>query len=149
MAAVKLLDIARDKPAWAELRFERQVPRMKQQILVVDDEPGIRDLLQVYFRKQGYDVTTSGSSSEALALLEEVAIKLILLDVMLGEESDGLKLLETIKRSHPGLPVIIMTGMGLDEELLQEALQKGASSYISKTVPLDRLLAEVRQVLNA
>jgi two-component system nitrogen regulation response regulator NtrX len=120
---------------------------MKQHILVVDDEPPIRDLLTSYFRKHGYQVTTAGSAEETLKLTDDVPLNLVILDVLLAD-SDGLEILESLKSAHPNLPVIIMTGIGFDEELLQEAIQKGASGYVSKTLPLDQLLMEVHRTLN-
>ena len=73
-------------------------------------------------------------------------LNLVILDVPLGD-SDGLEILQTLKNAHPNLPVIIMTGIGFDEELLQEAIKKGASGYVSKTLPLDQLLMEVHRTL--
>lgn len=119
---------------------------MKQHILVVDDEPPIRELLQSYFRKHGYEVTTASEASEALRLADEIPLHLVILDVLLPD-SDGLEILEKLKSAHPNLPIIIMTGIGFDEELLQEAIQKGASGYVSKTLPLDQLLMEVHRTL--
>jgi len=119
---------------------------MKQHILVVDDEAPIRDLLSSYFAKQGYQVSTSSSAEEAKAFIDGNPVDLVVLDVMLAD-TDGLQLLGVLRESHPKLPVIIMTGIGFDEELLQEAIQKGASGYISKTLPLDQLLREVHRSL--
>jgi DNA-binding NtrC family response regulator len=120
---------------------------MKQHILVVDDEAPIRDLLQTYFRKHGYQVTSAETATEAMNLANEVPLQLIILDIVLAD-SDGMEVLSSLKAAHPHLPVIIMTGMGFDEELLQEAIQKGASGYVSKTLPLDQLLMEVHRTLN-
>jgi DNA-binding NtrC family response regulator len=119
---------------------------MKQHILVVDDEPPIRELLQSYFQKHGYEVTTAATAEEAVRLADDLPLHLVVLDVLLPD-SDGLETLQTLKGSHPNLPVIIMTGIGFDEELLQEAIQKGASGYVSKTLPLDQLLMEVHRTL--
>jgi DNA-binding NtrC family response regulator len=119
---------------------------MKQHILVVDDEPPIRELLQSYFTKHGYEVTTAADAQTALRISDEVPLHLVILDVLLPE-SDGLEVLEQLKGMHPNLPIIIMTGIGFDEELLQEAIQKGASGYVSKTLPLDQLLMEVHRTL--
>jgi DNA-binding NtrC family response regulator len=119
---------------------------MKQHILVVDDEEPIRDLLSEFFRKRGYDVTAAGMASDARRLVDEVPLNLVILDIALAD-ADGLELLESIKQAHPQLPVIMLTGMGYDDELLQEALQKGASGYISKTLSLDQLLMEVHRTL--
>jgi DNA-binding NtrC family response regulator len=120
---------------------------MKQHILVVDDEPAIRDLLSSYFRKHGYEISAASTAEETLRLTNEVPLQLVILDVLLPD-SDGLEILEQLKAAHPNLPVIIMTGIGFDEELLQEAIQKGASGYVSKTLPLDQLLMEVHRTLN-
>jgi DNA-binding NtrC family response regulator len=120
---------------------------MKQHILVVDDEAPIRELLQTYFKKHGYNVTTAETAAEAFRLADEVPLHLIVLDIVLAD-ADGMEVLATIKSAHPKLPVIVMTGMGFDEELLQEAIQKGASGYVSKTLPLDQLLMEVHRTLN-
>lgn len=119
---------------------------MKQHILVVDDEPPIRELLQAYFQKHGYEVTTAATAEEAVRLADDLSLHLVVLDVLLPD-SDGLEILQTLKGSHPNLPIIIMTGIGFDEELLQEAIQKGASGYVSKTLPLDQLLMEVHRTL--
>lgn len=121
---------------------------MSQRIVVVDDEAPIRDLLSSYFQKRNYSVSTASSATEAVRLLDEIAVDLMILDIALAD-SDGLELLERIKADHPKLPVIILTGMGFDDELLKEALAKKASGYVSKTLPLDQLLMEVRRVLAA
>ncbi len=120
---------------------------MKQHILVVDDEPPIRELLESYFRKHGYEVTTASDAAEAFSKADNIPLHLVILDVLLPD-SDGLEILEKLKSAHPSLPIIIMTGIGFDEELLQEAIEKGASGYVSKTLPLDQLLMEVHRTLN-
>jgi DNA-binding NarL/FixJ family response regulator len=71
----------------------------------------------------------------------------MILDIALPD-ADGLELLEKVKTSHPNLPVIMLTGMGFDEDLVSEALAKKASGYVSKTLPLDQLLMEIRRALN-
>ncbi len=119
---------------------------MSQHILVVDDEPQMRELLAVYLSRRGYEVSTTASSPETMRLINETAIDLVVLDIGLAEE-DGLNLLSTIKTAHPGLRVVMLTGMGFVEELLQEASQKGADGYVSKLLPLEELLMAIQQVL--
>jgi two-component system KDP operon response regulator KdpE len=118
---------------------------MSQRILVVDDEAPIRELLSSYFQKRGYAVTAAATGSDAIRALDEISVDVMILDIALAD-ADGLELLEAIKKDHPKLPVIILTGMGFDDELLKEALAKKASGYVSKTLPLDQLLMEVRRV---
>lgn len=118
----------------------------KQSILVVDDEKSICDLLCAYLKKQGYEVSTSSSSQETKDLIGESPFDLVILDIMLGD-TNGLTLLGEVKETHPHLPVVIMTGSGFDERLLREAMLKGASAYVGKTLPLDQFLTEIRRVL--
>ncbi len=120
---------------------------MKQHILIVDDEASIRELLQAYFDKQGYQTTTAPTAAEALSAAQNVHLDLIILDVVLTD-ADGLELLGNLKKMHPNLPIIVMTGIGFDETLLAEAKRKGASGYVSKTLPLNKLLTEVREILS-
>ena len=117
---------------------------MSQRILVVDDEPQIRDLLSVYLIRQGFDVVTAASSQETLEILGKNTIDMVVLDIGLADE-DGLKLLEEIKKGRPNVRVVMLTGMGFVEDLLQEAHQKGADGYVSKIVPLDELLTAIKR----
>ena len=119
---------------------------MSQHILVVDDEPQIRDLLAVYLGKQSYRVSTAASSAETMRLVKEGYIDLVVLDIGLADE-DGLNLLSIIKAQHPSLRVVMLTGMGFVEDLLQEANQKGADGYVSKVLPLEELLLAIQRAL--
>jgi CheY-like chemotaxis protein len=119
---------------------------MKQRILVVDDEPQIREMLSEYFGTHGFETATAGDSEETLRAVENDHIDVVVLDIGLAEE-DGLKLLEKLKASYPDLRVIMLTGMGLVEDLLMEAQQKGADGYVSKVLPLDELLVAINRIL--
>jgi two-component system nitrogen regulation response regulator NtrX len=121
---------------------------MSRNILVVDDETQIRDLLAIYLKRQGFQVATAATSDETLELLGSQLPDLVVLDISLGGE-DGLTLLARIKASHPATKVIMLTGMGFVEDLLQEAHQKGADGYVSKVLPLDELLLTIQRILRA
>ena len=121
---------------------------MSRKILVVDDESQIRDLLGIYLKRQGFTVATAATSGETLAKLAQQPPDLVVLDIGLGGE-DGLSLLAQIKATHPESKVIMLTGMGFVEDLLQEAHQKGADGYVSKVLPLDELLLTIQRVLRA
>ena len=121
---------------------------MKQRILVVDDEPQIREMLSMYFSSHGYDTVTAGDSTQAMRAVGESKVDVVVLDIGLAEE-DGLKLLEQLKSQRPDLHVIMLTGMGFVEDLLQEAQQKGADGYVSKVLPLDELLTAIQRILKA
>ncbi len=117
-----------------------------QTILVVDDEESIRTLLSTFFKRRGYTVSTAATAAEAGKLIDSVPIDLVILDIVL-EDADGLEFLTSVKAGHPNLPVMMLTGIGYDEELLQEALRCGACGYVSKTLPLEQLQMEVHRVL--
>jgi DNA-binding NtrC family response regulator len=119
---------------------------MKQRILVVDDEPQIREMLSMYFDRHGYEAASAANSNETLRAVTETRVDVVVLDIGLAEE-DGLRLLEQLKAQDPRLPVIMLTGMGFVEDLLQEAQQKGADGYVSKVLPLDELLLAVQRIL--
>lgn len=119
---------------------------MSRNILVVDDETQIRDLLDIYLKRQGFTVATAATSGETLEKLARQSLDLVVLDISLGGE-DGLSLLARIKASYPGIKVIMLTGMGFVEDLLQEAHQKGADGYVSKALPLDELLLTIQRTL--
>jgi DNA-binding response OmpR family regulator len=117
---------------------------MSQHILVVDDEAQIRELLCIYLIKQGFTVSSAATSKETLRILSQTPIDLVVLDIGLADE-DGLKVLADIKKNHPTLRVVMLTGMGFVEDLLQEAHQKGADGYVSKVLPLDELLMAIQR----
>jgi DNA-binding response OmpR family regulator len=73
---------------------------------------------------------------------------LVVLDIGLGGE-DGLNLLCEIKARHPETQVVMLTGMGFVEDLLEEAQEKGADGYVSKGLPMDELLLEIKRVSRA
>lgn len=118
---------------------------MSQNILVVDDEPQICELLSIYLRKQGFEVSAAGNAKATLSALQQKTPDLVVLDIGLADD-DGLRLLTDIKRSHPAVKVIMLTGMGFVEDLLQDAVQKGADGYVSKDLPLDELLMAIERM---
>ena len=117
---------------------------MTPQILFVDDEAPIREVLSLYFRKKGFAVTTATCGQEAMQLMSRGPFHLVILDMNLAGES-GLKLLGFFKNNYPTLPVVVFTGMASDKSLLEQALAGGASAFMSKTEPLDKLFAEVNR----
>jgi DNA-binding response OmpR family regulator len=112
---------------------------MKQRILVVDDEPQMRELLSMYLTQKGFHASAAATSEEALRKVREKPVDCVVLDINLGNE-DGLQLLTNFKAYNPKLRVVMLTGMGFVEDLLQEAQQKGADGYVSKVLPLEELV---------
>jgi len=119
---------------------------MQRHILFVDDEAPIREMLSLYFRKKGFAVTTAMTAQHGKELADKTAFDLAVLDVDLAGEN-GLELLALLKQKHPDLPVVMFTGMGSSEELLQQAMSRGANGFMRKSESLDTLFAEVSRHL--
>ncbi len=113
-------------------------------ILVVDDDPEIRHLLQAYLEKNGLRVTTTGDGGGMWQILGSTHVDLIVLDLMLPG-SDGLELCRTL-RTRSRIPVIMLTARG-DEMDRILGLEMGADDYLPKPFSARELLARIKVVL--
>jgi len=116
------------------------------QILVVDDEVGIRELLSEILADEGHDVRLAENAESARRLREQTRPDLVLLDIWMPD-TDGITLLkEWAAGGQLGMPVIMMSGHGTIETAV-EATRVGALDYLEKPIALQRLLATVRRAL--
>ncbi|HMB69446.1 MAG TPA: response regulator [bacterium] len=116
-------------------------------ILVVDDEPPIRDILKFQLENAGFVVSTAENGEEGLAMVEKTPPDLVLLDLMIPR-MDGYEVCRAIKSAYETrhIPVIILTARGaLDEKL--KGLENGANDYVTKPFSMPELLMRVRNVL--
>ncbi len=114
-------------------------------ILVVDDEPGIRDVVGDILRDEGFEVQTAASGEEALAAVERDLFDLILLDLWLPG-IDGIEVLKTLKAMGTSTPVIVISGHASAEQAVT-AIQAGAHDFLEKPLSYDRVLVSVRNTL--
>ena len=115
-------------------------------ILVIDDEQGIRNLLDTLLRRKGYDVVLAESGRQGLELFRRERPDVIVLDLKMPE-MDGLTVLRQIKNLDPGKPVIILTGAGTaDAEKQVRAL--GVTEYVEKEFSLHLLGDSLKRLLN-
>src|SRR6201996_8017733 len=118
-------------------------------ILIVDDEPDIRLLIDGILRDEGYDTRQAGDSDAAIAAFRVRRPSLVVLDVWLqGSKLDGLGILQTLHREEPQVPVVMISGHGTIEMAVQ-AIQEGAYDFLEKPFKSDRLLLIVRRALEA
>ncbi len=99
-------------------------------VLVVDDEAGVRSVLEQILQLKGYTVHGVASGREALEYLKARPVDLVLSDVVMPEIS-GLELLQVIKKQYPHIGVVIITGHG-DVYTVKQALSLGADEYLTK-----------------
>lgn len=102
----------------------------KYKLLVVDDEKSIIDLLKDYFEMEGFSVQTTDSPLEALKIIEEGEIKVVLTDIKMPK-MNGIELLQRTKKINGLIQVIIMTGYGSLENTVK-CLEEGANDYLLK-----------------
>ncbi len=114
-------------------------------VLVVDDEPEVRDLLVEYFRERGHQVSAAGDGPEAIAEIQQNPAKysLIVSDLQLPGV-DGLGVLKAARKANPSVTVIIVTGYAsLDSAV--EAVRLGAYDYLTKPFSLGQIDVIVRR----
>jgi two-component system, NtrC family, nitrogen regulation response regulator NtrX len=122
---------------------------MAQDILIVDDEPDIRLLIDGILRDEGYETRGAGDSDAAITAFRMRRPSLVILDVWLqGSRLDGLGLLELFHSEEPQVPVVMISGHGTIE-MAVTAIQQGAYDFIEKPFQSDRLLLSVRRALEA
>lgn len=114
-------------------------------VLVIDDEPDIRELLEITLARMDLNAVSVGDVAAARRALAEQAFDLCLTDMRLPD-GDGLEIVEFIQATHPGLPVAVITAHG-NVEAAVKALKSGAFDYVSKPVDLDMLRRLVQAAL--
>ncbi|MCL4806023.1 MAG: response regulator transcription factor [Anaerolineae bacterium] len=113
-------------------------------ILVVDDEPQIRKLLETGLGGYGHDVITAATGEQALTLVAQRKPDLVVLDVNLGREPDGLEVCRRL-REWSRVPIIILSVRG-DEATKVRALDAGADDYVTKPFGMEELRARIQAV---
>ncbi len=126
-------------------RPERRTAGGTTTVLVVDDEPDIRELLELSLVRMGLGVESAGSLAQAKMLLQERAFDLCLTDMRLPD-GDGLELVRFIGANFADLPVAVITAFGSTESAVS-ALKSGAFDYLTKPLSLDQLRALIRSAL--
>ncbi len=119
---------------------------MKKHILCIDDEEDIREVLQEVLIHKGYRVSSVGNADEARRIVREDPPHLIISDLQMVD-TDGLVLIEEFKNVLPEVPVMLLTGVVFEPEVVRETIRKKVDSYIDKTASLDRIVAEVKRLL--
>jgi two-component system nitrogen regulation response regulator NtrX len=120
---------------------------MASDILIVDDEPDIRELVAGILQDEGHDTRTARDSDEALAAVVAHRPNLVFLDIWLqGSRLDGFQLLDSLKQEHPELPIVLITGHG-NSETAGSAIKRGAYDLIEKPFKADRLMLVAKRAL--
>jgi len=112
-------------------------------ILIVDDERNIRELLEIILTKAGFDTCTTDDGHEALEVIKNDSVDLVIQDLRMPK-MDGIKLLKEIKNISPQLPVVLITAFSSWDTAV-EAMRLGAYDYLMKPCDIDKLIAKVEE----
>jgi two-component system response regulator MprA len=126
----------------------RTIPLMEAtapKILVVEDDPSVRDALERALGFEGYNVDTARDGGVALSMLRDMAPDLIMLDVMMPYV-DGIEVCRRIRAKGDRVPILMLTAKAAVGDRV-EGLDAGADDYVTKPFALDELLARIRALL--
>ncbi|MFA7382974.1 MAG: sigma-54 dependent transcriptional regulator [Desulfurivibrionaceae bacterium] len=117
------------------------------EILVIDDEPSMREFLSILLEKNGYATRAAANGIEALALLQQHRFDLIISDIRMPDLS-GLALLENIKQQDLSIPVVLITAYASPEDAVL-AMKNGAFDYLTKPFKVEDILSVVKAALGS
>ena len=120
---------------------------MKNRILVVDDEPSMREMLAIMLFKEGYEVLVAESRAAAAKVFAQATVDMVITDVRLPD-GDGIEILRHVKAASPQTVVIVMTAFGSTESAVA-ALKLGAHDYVIKPFDVEELKIVVRGALES
>jgi excisionase family DNA binding protein len=118
-------------------------------VLVVDDDPQVREVVRINLELEGYAVREAANAEEGLAAVEDDAPDLILLDVMMPQV-DGWEMLRRVQERHGigSIPVVMFSGQ-LESGVENEAAERGARAFVGKPFDLRALVEQTKQILPA
>ncbi|MGY6547814.1 MAG: nitrogen assimilation response regulator NtrX [Roseinatronobacter sp.] len=118
-------------------------------ILIVDDERDIRELISEILEDEGYTTRRAANSDEAMAEVAGDPPAMMILDIWLKDSRmDGIDILMTVKRSHPDIPIVIISGHG-NVEIAVAAIKQGAYDFIEKPFNIDKLMVVIGRAMEA
>ena len=123
-----------------------QVEGSKIRILIVDDEPGWRELLSYELTPRDYEIVSANNASEGLACLAHRSFDLVITDVRMPGQMDGIDLIAAHRRTNSSQKVIFITGYATDEKL-EKALKFGCCRCLKKPFDIDQLFHEIQSLL--
>ena len=116
---------------------------MKTSVLVVDDDPGMRDMLAARLTTRGFRVVTCGSGAEAIEIIQRDDLEVVISDVNM-KAMDGVELCKRVLEHRPQLPVILITAFG-SMDLAIQAIRAGAYDFLPKPFEIDQLVLAIER----
>jgi two-component system nitrogen regulation response regulator NtrX len=116
-------------------------------ILITDDERDIRELISDILKDEGFTTRLAANSDECMKAIVETPPALMILDIWLKDSNmDGIDILKAVKRDHPDIPIVIISGHG-NIEIAVAAIKQGAYDFIEKPFNIDQLMVVIRRAM--
>ena len=116
-------------------------------ILITDDERDIRELISDILKDEGFTTRLAGTSDECMAQIDKETPALMILDIWLKDSRmDGIDILKQVRKDHPEVPVVIISGHG-NIEIAVAAIKQGAYDFIEKPFNIDQLMVVIRRAM--
>src|SRR4051794_36490082 len=120
--------------------------RESVEFLIIDDDPSITKFLVTYLRQKGHTCESLTEGFQTAQWFEHHDSEVVVVDLNMPKV-DGISLISYIREVKPGIPLIVFTGVGYDEERMHAALRAGANGYVSKNLPIEQLYCVLSRVL--
>jgi DNA-binding response OmpR family regulator len=115
-------------------------------VLVVDDNKMLNRFLVSFIREKGHGCAALSDATKVEGWLASNPCDAVILDIGMPQ-IDGITLISRIRKDHPGLPIMIFTGMGYDDALMSRARQAGANEYVSKGLGPSEIYAALMRIV--
>ncbi len=119
----------------------------KKKILIIDDDPDIRDTIQVILEKNGFIAAVAASGKDGIEAVKKDKPDLVLCDMMMEEVDAGTKVAAAIKKSNPALPIFLLSSIGKAMTGNVEIEKMGFNGVFQKPVYPDQLLTTLKRAL--
>ena len=117
-------------------------------ILITDDERDIRELISDILKDEGFSTRLAANSDQCMAEIAKEPPSLMVLDIWLKDsQMDGIDILKSVKRDHPDIPIVIISGHG-NIEIAVAAIKQGAYDFIEKPFNIDQLMVVIRRAMD-
>jgi len=138
-------------PKEVPMSFIEDASSTKGKILVIDDEPDVREVLKIHLESANFNVIEAENGEEGITLMKAgsnlLQVGLIICDIRMPKVN-GVEAIDYLKENAPSIPIMVVTGYP-DSELAVSLLKKGVKDYLVKPVEKEKLLAKVKEILSS
>ncbi len=133
------------------MSFINQVASTKGKILIIDDEPEVREVLRIHLESADYNVIEASDGEEGVNLMKSgsnlLQVGMIICDIRMPKVN-GIEAIDYLRKHAPSIPIVVVTGYP-DSDLAVSLLKKGVQDYMVKPIEKEKLLTKVAEVFAA